>query len=101
MLNIDETFLKKEISSLSSGEKQRVTLARVLLQESDVLILDEALNQIEEKEEIRIIKEVMKLYQDKILIIISHRKNLIHLIPKIGIITKEGQIKYQKGENYV
>lgn len=90
-----EKLTNKNINTLSSGEKQKLTLAKTLTCNFNILILDEALNQIEEEEEKEIIKEVKKYLKDKIIIVITHRKNLESLFSNIAFI-KGGKLKYMK-----
>lgn len=79
-----ETFLKQKNSSqnffeksinLSGGEKQRIAIARALYQESKILILDEATNQINSELQSRILKGIIQEY-DLTIIIISHDEKI-------------------------
>ena len=63
--------------NISSGERQKIILARSLLKPFNYLILDEALSEVSEKEEIDIKNKIFKKYEDKTIIYISHRKNII------------------------
>lgn len=81
-----ETLLVDGGLNLSGGEKQRIILARSLLRDKDILILDEALNEIEEEREKRIIKNIHKYCNNKTIIYISHRdhQKLFKKIINIG-----------------
>lgn len=92
------TFSYKK--TLSSGERQKISLARALTTEFDVLILDEALNQLDEEEEKNIVRDLLAFYPDKIILVITHRSNLNDLFSKIITITNQGQIK-RKRKKYV
>ena len=59
-------------TNLSGGEKRRVTLARSIIRESPILILDEPLANLDEKN-MKSITEYLMTLEDKILIIISHQ----------------------------
>ena len=83
--------------NLSSGEKQKIILARALVGEFDVLILDEALNRLDQEEEVEIMNGILKMYANHMLVVISHRYNLIDLFEKIYIFTPHGQLKKWKG----
>jgi len=61
--------------TLSGGEKQRIMLARILMKEASVYILDECLSEVERKLEIKIIKNIRELLKNKIIIYISHTDN--------------------------
>ena len=77
--------------NLSGGERQRIVLARSLLCDFQILILDEALNQVDILMEKRILEKLFKYFQDKTIIFISHRLNNIELFDHI-IEMKEGKI---------
>ncbi len=68
-----ETLLTSDYSCLSGGEKQKLVLARSLLNDFNVLIIDEALSEVDVKTEIKIIKNLEKYFKNKILIYISHK----------------------------
>ena len=96
LLHINENKINRNINFLSSGEKQKISLARALFSEFDLLILDECLNQIDEKEEVEIMQNILKEYESKMMIVISHRTNLKDLFPKIAVLTNHGQLKFLK-----
>ncbi len=58
---------------LSGGQKQRLALARALLSDRSVLILDDALSSIDADTEEKILDSIYTIQKDKISIIISHR----------------------------
>lgn len=60
-------------TNLSGGEKQRVILARALLNNFDILILDEALSELDMQKEKKIINNIIKYYPNKTLIYVSHK----------------------------
>ena len=68
-----ETIINANLNNLSGGEKQRLILARGLLKNCNVIILDEALSEVDLKLEKQIIGDIMKFYKDKILIYVSHK----------------------------
>lgn len=70
-----ETFLLKDSLNLSGGEKQRIILARALLNDSKILILDEALSEVNEDMELEIIKSIKNQYKEKTIIYVSHKKH--------------------------
>lgn len=76
--------------NLSGGERQRIVLARTLLTNFDILIIDEGLNQVDIDMERRILKRIMNKYGDKTIIVISHRLNNRDLYNKI--------IKFKNGK---
>ena len=65
-------------NNLSGGQKQKVGLARALYQDSEILILDESTNAIDEVSERKIIENILSL-NDKTIIFITHNlKNLVN-----------------------
>lgn len=68
-----ETFLMKESINLSGGEKQRIILARALLNKSKILVLDEALSEVNKEMELEIIKQIQENYKEKTIIYVSHK----------------------------
>jgi len=67
---IDNNF-----ANISGGEKQRIILARALLRGGDILILDEALSELDFKSEEKIINNIKREYPEKTLIYISHKNH--------------------------
>ena len=65
--------------NISGGEKQKILLARSILNNSNYLILDEALSEVGLNEEKEIINKLFYIYHDKTIIYISHKKEIISL----------------------
>ena len=93
---IEDIVCKKEMrynslidpafSNLSGGEKQRIILARGLLKNSNILILDEALSEVDKNLEDKIVKNIREYFKDKTIIYISHKnqKNNFENIISLG-----------------
>lgn len=77
---------------LSGGEKQRISIARAMLKDSPIIILDEATSYIDPENEVIIQKAISKLVKGKTLIIIAHRLNTIREVDKIFVVN-EGKIE--------
>lgn len=69
--------------NLSSGEKQRIGLARAFLKDSDVLILDEPTSNLDALNEGEILKSINENCKDKTIILISHRKSTTAICDKV------------------
>lgn len=69
--------------NLSGGERQRIVLARTLLKNSKILILDESTSQIDINLERKILENIMDIYKEKTVIFISHRDNNKDLFNKV------------------
>ena len=67
-------FLGEEGSRLSGGEAQRVSIARCLFNEANILILDEPTSSLDSKTEDKILKLILRLKKKVTIIIVSHKK---------------------------
>lgn len=79
IINKYNYILEEDGNNLSRGEKQKIILARTLVQDRKILILDEALNALDEDEEYEIVKRLVNIYKDKTIIYITHRTNCLEL----------------------
>ena len=70
-------------ANLSGGQRQRIILARSLLKKSKIILIDEGLNEIDIYLERKILKNLFNHYQDKMFIIISHRKDNMDLYDNV------------------
>lgn len=68
--------------NLSSGEKQRIGLARAFLRDGDILILDEPTSNLDTLNEGAILKAIKENCEDKTIILISHRKSTTSICNK-------------------
>ena len=76
-------LLEENGINISGGQRQRIILARSLLKESKVIMIDEGLNQVDIKLEREILKNIFNYFYDKTFIIVSHRKENIDLYDKV------------------
>ncbi len=65
--------VKDSLTNLSGGEKQQIILARNLLKKGFVIIIDEALSEVDYNTEQIIINNIKKYYNDKLIIYVSHK----------------------------
>lgn len=77
---------------LSGGERQRIAIARAMLKDAPVVILDEATAYIDPENEAVIQRAIAKLIQGKTVIVIAHRLSTIKDADKI-VVVKDGQIE--------
>jgi ATP-binding cassette, subfamily B, bacterial MsbA len=90
-----DTVVGERGATLSGGQRQRVALARALLQKSDILILDEATNQLDSMIEREVTETVMALRGKTTIIAIAHRLNTVAQADRIltlddGKVVQEG-----------
>lgn len=72
-----DTKVAERGSNLSAGERQFISLARILAYDPDILILDEATSNIDPVSEVLIQDAIQKITKDRSSIIISHRLSTI------------------------
>jgi len=76
---------------LSGGERQSVTLARALLSDPNILMLDEPTNLMDRQTEQAFIKKLGGIVDDKTLVIVTHKTSLLKLVDRV-IIIENGEI---------
>lgn len=90
-----DTKVLENGSNLSGGDKQKIALARLYIENPDIIILDESTNSIDEENSYRIIKDIVEDFKDKIIFIISHDSYIKTFCNKIVTI-KDKQIYMEK-----
>jgi len=106
--NAYQTNVGESGNKLSGGEKQRITIARALLRNSEILILDEATSALDSENESLIKEALEKLMHNKTVLVIAHRLSTIQsadeiLVLKNGTIIERGNHKAllnSKNSNY-
>ncbi|OTG53431.1 ABC transporter ATP-binding protein [Streptococcus agalactiae] len=78
-----DTMIGENGSKLSGGERQRLSIARAILKDAPIVILDEISASLDVENEIRIQKSLNNLIKNKTVIIISHRMKSIENADKI------------------
>ena len=86
-----ETIIGERGVTLSGGQKQRIAIARALITDPKILILDDALSAVDTKTEKEILKNLIHLRHDKTNIIIAHRISALAHANNI-IVIDEGKI---------
>ncbi len=89
-----ETIVGEKGVTLSGGQKQRVTIARTILKDPAILILDDSLSAVDTETEANILNAMDRIMQGRTSIIIAHRITTIMKADKI-IVLKDGEIIQQ------
>ena len=90
-----QMVLNEETSNISQGQKQLLTIARAILADNPILILDEATSSVDTRTEIRIQKAMDHLMKGRTSFVIAHRLSTIRdadliLVLKDGNIIEQG-----------
>ena len=77
------TIIGESGGKFSGGELQRLSIARALYKNSEILILDEATNSLDRKNQKLIMNNLKKIAKSKLVILVSHEKEILKLCDKI------------------
>ena len=101
LLKLDQLILESEKGidtivgnrgiKLSGGQRQRIGIARAIYKDPQILILDEATNALDYESEKDILNSLIKNKQNKIIIIINHRVNMLKNCDRV-LVVKNGMI---------
>lgn len=92
------TKLGEQGVNLSGGQKQRIAIARALIKDPDILILDDSLSAVDTETERKILTSLREVRKDKTTIIIAHRISAVEHANEI-IVLDEGEIKEKGSHN--
>lgn len=93
-----ETQVGEEGKSLSGGQRQAVAIARAMIRDPDILILDEAASNLDSQIERKIYEYIKTDWAEKTLIIVTHRVTSLDLTDKIYEIKEKGVFEINKEE---
>ena len=86
-----ETIIGENGIRLSGGQKQRISIARAVLKNSPIILLDEATSSLDAESEEKVQNAVMNLTKNKTTLVIAHRLSTIIRADKI-IVMNQGQV---------
>ena len=89
-----ETVIGEDGINLSGGERQRISIARAIMKDSPIIILDEATANVDPENEEELIKAIEALTKEKTVIMIAHRLKTVRHADQI-IVVDQGKIKDQ------
>lgn len=93
-----ETILGERGITLSGGQKQRVSIARAMIKDAPILLLDDCLSAVDTETEEAILNNLLEFCKDKTTIIVSHRVSSAKNADRI-IILEDGEILQQGTHN--
>ena len=88
-----DTMVGEGGATLSGGEKQRISIARAILKEAPIILLDEATASVDPENEYLIQGAINSLVASKTLIIIAHRLSTITSADQIIVLNDNGQVE--------
>ncbi len=83
-----ETLIGENGIKLSGGQKQRISIARAILKESPIILLDEATSSLDAESEEVVQNAILNLTKNKTTLVIAHRLSTIHKADKIFVLKK-------------
>ena len=86
-----DTMVGESGATLSGGEKQRIAIARAILKDAPIILLDEATSSIDPENEMFIQEAINELVKNKTLIVIAHKLSSVVNADKILFI-EDGQL---------
>ena len=89
-----QTVLSERASNLSQGQRQMLSIARAILADPAILILDEATSSVDTRTEVRIQKALLRLMEGRTSFVIAHRLSTIRDADKVVVINN-GEIVEQ------
>ena len=98
-----DTVLEEGGASLSGGERQRISIARAIMKDAPIVILDEATSSVDPENEHELIAAIGELTRGKTLVTIAHRLNTVRnagqiLVVDAGRIVQRGTHDQLMGE---
>ena len=96
-----DTMLGERGVTVSGGQRQRISIARALIKDAPILILDDSVSAVDTKTEEIILNNLRKLRKGKTTIIIAHRISTLETLDKIIVLEKGNLIGYASHEELV
>ena len=94
------SFVGENGVKLSGGQKQRISIARAIIKNSPIILLDEATSSLDTESERIVQNAINNLIKNKTTIVIAHRLSTIHNASKI-IVIKNGSVLNSGNHDYL
>lgn len=92
LLNGYDTLIGENGAKLSGGERQRISIARALLKDAPIVLLDEATASLDVENETKVQEALSTLLANKTVLVIAHRMRTVQSADKI-IVLEDGKVK--------
>ena len=89
-----QTMIGENGSKLSGGERQRISIARALLKDAPIVLLDEATASLDVESETQVQEALSRLLAGKTVIVIAHRMRTVLSADKI-VVLRDGRVAEQ------
>ena len=96
-----DTLIGENGCTLSGGERQRVSIARALLKDAPIVLLDEATASLDPENESEIQAAISELVKDRTVIVIAHRLRTVLGVDKIAVLDKGALVEEGSGEDLI
>ena len=96
-----DTVIGEGGASLSGGEKQRISIARAIMKDSPIIILDEATANVDPENERDLMEAIRELTREKTVIMIAHRLKTVRNADQIVVIDKGRIVEQGKHDDLV
>ncbi len=87
-----DTIIGERGARLSGGQAQRLSLARVFLKDTPILVLDEATSTLDAESETQVLQAIDAVAQDRVVLVIAHRLNTITSADQV-IVLQDGRVE--------
>ena len=85
------TAIGENGAKLSGGERQRISIARALLKDAPIVLLDEATASLDVENETKVQEALSRLLKGKTVLVIAHRMRTVEGVDKV-IVLKDGEV---------
>ena len=93
-----DTKIGENGAKLSGGERQRISIARALLKNAPIVLLDEATASLDVENETKVQSALSRLLKGKTVLVIAHRMRTVETADKI-VVLKDGQVAEEGAPN--